>query len=187
MYTYDANGNVGQVVDLAAASAATSIKVKYEYGPYGSRVNTPAQDEYEQPFRFSTKQWDDETGLGYWGYRYYSPVLGRWMSRDPIEEDGGLHLHGYARNGPAHGIDRLGLQSVPLGVAQAAAMGWTAADIAATFSIHLQLPRQPSPLQPSQQLSARLRHKLTRSFGPFQCHRRTRRSTAHARRSTTPP
>ena len=116
VYTYDANGNVGQVVDLAAASAAASIKVKYEYGPYGSRVNTPAQDEYEQPFRFSTKQWDDETGLGYWGYRYYSPVLGRWMSRDPIEEDGGLHLYGFVVNKPVSAIDSLGLQMPPPGV-----------------------------------------------------------------------
>ena len=109
VYTYDANGNVGQVVDLTAASAATSIKVKYEYGPYGSRVNTPAQDEYEQPFRFSTKQWDDETGLGYWGYRYYSPVLGRWISRDPIEERGGRHLYAYARNAVPNIVDAHGL------------------------------------------------------------------------------
>ena len=43
------------------------------------------------PFRFSTKYTDDETDLVYYGYRYYSPALGRWMSRDPIGEvDGAL-------------------------------------------------------------------------------------------------
>ena len=38
------------------------------------------------PFRFSTKYFDAETGLYYYGYRYYSPNLGRWISRDPIGE-----------------------------------------------------------------------------------------------------
>ena len=36
--------------------------------------------------RFSTKYYDAETDLYYYGYRYYSPSLGRWISRDPIKE-----------------------------------------------------------------------------------------------------
>ena len=36
--------------------------------------------------RFSTKYYDAETDLYYYGYRYYSPSLGRWISRDPITE-----------------------------------------------------------------------------------------------------
>ena len=85
----------------------TSIKVKYEYGPYGSRANTPEQGEYEQPFRFSTKQWDDETGLGYWGYRYYSPVLGRWISVGiQLRIRGGRHLYAYARNAVPNIVNR---------------------------------------------------------------------------------
>jgi hypothetical protein len=40
------------------------------------------------PFRFSTKYQDDETGLLYYGYRYYQPVTGRWINRDPIGEKG---------------------------------------------------------------------------------------------------
>ena len=114
LYTYDANGNVGQLVETTAGANYGDLAVKYEYGPYGSRVNTPAQDEYEQPFRFSTRQWDDETGLGYWGYRYYSPVLGRWVSRDPIGERGGPLLYGYAFNEPIGLVDALGDQ-VPCG------------------------------------------------------------------------
>jgi len=38
------------------------------------------------PFRFSTKYQDDETGLLYYGYRYCDPNTGRWNSRDPIAE-----------------------------------------------------------------------------------------------------
>jgi hypothetical protein len=45
-------------------------------------------------FWFSSKYLDSETGLYYYGYRYYSPMLGRWLSRDPIGEEAfrGLYI-----------------------------------------------------------------------------------------------
>ncbi|MBK9126259.1 MAG: RHS repeat-associated core domain-containing protein [Phycisphaerales bacterium] len=85
-YLYNANGDVGQVVDPNAASAAASLVARYEYDPYGNRINTPAPGEYEQPFQFSTKQWDPETGLLYFGLRYRDRE--RWISRDPVGEPG---------------------------------------------------------------------------------------------------
>ncbi len=57
---------------------------------------------------FSTKYTDDETGLVYYGYRYYSPELGRWLNRDPIEEEGGLNLYGFVGNDPVNAYDLLG-------------------------------------------------------------------------------
>ena len=59
-------------------------------------------------FRFSTKYQDDETDLLYYGYRYYSASVGCWASRDPIEEDGGANLYGFALNIPNGFIDPLG-------------------------------------------------------------------------------
>jgi RHS repeat-associated protein len=50
------------------------------------------------PFRFSTKYQDDETGLLYYGYRYYHAVTGRWISRDPIGERGGENLYVFITN-----------------------------------------------------------------------------------------
>jgi RHS repeat-associated protein len=38
-----------------------------------------------------------------YGYRYYDPLTGRWPSRDPIEETGGVHLYGFVSN---NGIDQ---------------------------------------------------------------------------------
>jgi RHS repeat-associated protein len=61
------------------------------------------------PFRFSTKYTDNETGLLYYGYRYYQPQTGRWLSRDPIEEQGGANLYGFVFNNPIHLVDSLGL------------------------------------------------------------------------------
>ena len=49
-----------------------------------------------------------ETGLVYYNYRYYSPELGRWLSRDPIEEQGGYNLYGMVGNNPVIQWDKLG-------------------------------------------------------------------------------
>jgi len=81
-YTYDGNGNVSELVDGNGIVAA-----HYEYDPYGNAIAPIASDN---PFRFSTKYLDAETGLYYYGYRYYSPVLGRWLNRGQIR---GSHLH----------------------------------------------------------------------------------------------
>jgi RHS repeat-associated protein len=62
------------------------------------------------PLRFSTKFQDDETDLLYYGYRYYSPTTGRWINRDPIEEDGDFHLYGFVGNDAVATVDALGLR-----------------------------------------------------------------------------
>ncbi|TWT45270.1 tRNA3(Ser)-specific nuclease WapA precursor [Phycisphaerae bacterium RAS1] len=108
VYTYDANGNVGQLIDLAAGSAASSIKAHYEYDPYGGVVASSGTYAETNTYRFSTKPWDDETGLGYWGYRYYDARLGRWIARDPLGEVGRGHLYCYMWNNPHNGVDGLG-------------------------------------------------------------------------------
>ena len=97
LYFYDANGNVGQVVETTTGAAGT-IVAHYEYTPYGQCLNAPAAGEYDQPYRYSTKPFDSWTGLGYWGYRWYSPNMGRWVNRDPIGEPGGLNLYMYVFN-----------------------------------------------------------------------------------------
>ncbi|MBU1914024.1 MAG: hypothetical protein KJ563_02370, partial [Candidatus Thermoplasmatota archaeon] len=75
------------------------------------------------PFRFSTKYFDaeidyadtDNDGLYYYGYRYYSPRLGRWLKRDPIGERGGANLYGSLRNTPPSVVDSDGRQPLVLG------------------------------------------------------------------------
>ena len=57
----------------------------------------------------STKYTDDETGLLYYGYRYYHPEMGRWLSRDPIGERGGKALYCFIHNVPLSSLDVLGL------------------------------------------------------------------------------
>jgi len=49
-----------------------------------------------------------ETGLVYYGHRFYSPSLGRFINRDPIEEQGGLNLYGFCGNNTVNRWDVLG-------------------------------------------------------------------------------
>jgi len=44
-----------------------------------------------------------------YGYRYYDPLTGRWPSRDPIEEEGGINLYALVKNTPTTQIDILGM------------------------------------------------------------------------------
>ncbi|WP_454767137.1 RHS repeat-associated core domain-containing protein [Cupriavidus campinensis] len=60
------------------------------------------------PLRFQGQYFDHETGLHYNRYRYYDPVSGRFVSRDPIGLRGGLNGYGYAPN-PVGYVDPLGL------------------------------------------------------------------------------
>ena len=52
------------------------------------------------------------TELSYYGNRYYSPSIGRWISRDPIEEQGGFNLYGFVGNNAITGFDLWGLALV---------------------------------------------------------------------------
>ena len=111
-YGYDGNGNVTDLVDGNGVDVA-----HYEYNPFGILVSKTGGYANENPFRWSTKYHDDETKLTYYGYRYYSPEMGRWISRDPIREDGtnyaevsgGLNLYEFIGNNPNSQIDPLGL------------------------------------------------------------------------------
>ena len=99
---YDGNGNV---VILAAG---TSEPMRYEYGPYGELIRGCGPTNMTNPFRFATKYWDSETDLVYFGQRYYSPSLGRFLSPDPIGTDGGPNLYAFVGNNPINQIDPLG-------------------------------------------------------------------------------
>ena len=78
---YDGNGNLTDLTDTNGASVA-----HYEYDPYGNTIAKTGTLADANPFRFSTKYYDVESGLYYYGLRFYNPSLGRWLSRDPIGE-----------------------------------------------------------------------------------------------------
>jgi RHS repeat-associated protein len=86
---------------------ATGPKTPSSGQPPGLAGNDPWVDVL--PFHFSTKFTDRESGLNYYGYRFYDPVDGRWFNRDPINEAGGLNLQVACLNNLLNNLDILGL------------------------------------------------------------------------------
>ena len=101
--TYDGNGNITEYLAYTGSVAA-----HIEYDPFGNLAGgTAPSDQFA--FRFSTKPVDPVTGLYYYGYRWYDPLTGRWPSRDPIAERGGVNLYGFVGNDGIGRWDYVGL------------------------------------------------------------------------------
>jgi RHS repeat-associated protein len=109
-FHYDGNGNVTEITDHLGASVAT-----YRYDAFGNTLVATGTYATTNRYRFSTKPLDHEVTtapLYYYGYRYYDPVTGRWSSRDPIEERGGVNLYWFVGNDGVNRRDLLGLENV---------------------------------------------------------------------------
>ena len=108
--TYDGNGNV---MGYYASDTGVSL-ADFEYGPFGEKIRENVDGSSQNQsfaFSWSTKYEDMETGLLYYGYRYYNAETGRWLNRDPIEEQGGRNLYGMLGNDTVNHWDFLGLVS----------------------------------------------------------------------------
>ena len=102
---YDNNGNITKYID-----ANGNMVASYTYNAFGRLISKSGVLADFFRHRFSTKHFDTETELYYYGYRFYHPVLMRWLNRDPIEEDGGLNLYGFCGNRSCYTIDSFGLR-----------------------------------------------------------------------------
>lgn len=107
----DGNGNVGGLY-AASGPQAGKLVARYDYDPFGRRITNTGPEVELCPFGFSTKYTDSETGQAYYGYRYYSSELGRWVSRDPIGERGGINLLSIGSD-LINAHDNLGLELTP--------------------------------------------------------------------------
>jgi RHS repeat-associated protein len=101
---FDHNGNATHYV-----SEQGSIAAQYTYDAFGRTLTAtgPLADAFRH--RFSTKYFDVESGLYYYGYRFYAPELMRWLSRDPLKERSSPNLYILVGNTPVVFWDYLGL------------------------------------------------------------------------------
>lgn len=102
---YDANGNI-----ISWTTKDGGLIQKIDYDAFGNDVIVENFGDVAKlpEFGFSTKINDAETGLSYYGYRFYDPKTGKWPSRDPMEEAGGVNLYAFVRNRAIDSIDVLG-------------------------------------------------------------------------------
>ncbi|MGJ0639246.1 RHS repeat-associated core domain-containing protein [Xenorhabdus bovienii] len=87
-----------------------------EYYPYGGTAVWAARNRAEADYktvRYSGKE-RDATGLYYYGYRYYQPWAGRWLSADPAGTVDGMNLYRMVRNNPVNYYDEQGAISLPI-------------------------------------------------------------------------
>ncbi len=101
---YDARGNVTGLIDTSG-----NLDAAYEYDPFGKLIRYAGPRRASMSLLYGTKYTDMESGLIYYGHRYYDPRQGRFINRDPIEEEGGINLYGFVGNSPVNGLDFLGL------------------------------------------------------------------------------
>ena len=67
---------------------------------------TTSTGTYQSPYKFNGKELDAETGLYYYGARYYDPKSSVWLSVDPLaEKNPGLSPYNYCTNNPINAID----------------------------------------------------------------------------------
>ncbi len=94
----DAMGNVILISDSEGKQVTS-----YGFTPFGKLVNQVG--DFKARFLFSSKEFDPETGLTLFGYRYLNTTRGAWLTKDPAGELGGLHLYRFAFNSPNLFID----------------------------------------------------------------------------------
>ena len=104
-YAHDGNKNVSEVV----ASDCT-LAAHYDYTPFGAVIAQRGTSAASNPWRFSSEFAEDDTATVYYNYRHYDPIAGRWLSRDMIEENGGIAVYCISLNNVQTGIDYVGLE-----------------------------------------------------------------------------
>ena len=99
---HDLMGNIISLISLETTLPAVS----YSYSAFGEEQSTSS---FYNPWRYGSKRTDDETGLIYYGRRFYDPGLGRWLTPDPAGYTDGLNLYAYVHNNPINHLDLYGL------------------------------------------------------------------------------
>jgi RHS repeat-associated protein len=105
-----------QFSTYALTNSAGQIVERYSYTPYGQVTtfdaayqNAGFASRVGNPFSFTGRELDVETGLMHFRARTYDPVQGRFKQRDPIEYLGGMNLYQYVGGRPTFWVDPVGL------------------------------------------------------------------------------
>jgi RHS repeat-associated protein len=96
---HDPQGNIVALVDPTG-----ELIQSYRYTAFGE-MQIFSNTIVDNPWRYSSKRFDSETGFIYFGRRYYDPSIGRWITPDPAGYADGPNLYAYVHNKPLIYID----------------------------------------------------------------------------------
>jgi RHS repeat-associated protein len=96
---YDADGS-GSTTSLS--NGAGSLTQTYTYDSFG--MQTASSGSLTNPFRYTGREFDGETGLYYYRARYYDQTTGRFLGEDPLRFEAGSNFYSYALNDPVDGV-----------------------------------------------------------------------------------
>ena len=103
---------------VAATDAGGNVLWRENYRPYGEQAQRQAASGSHRQF-FHDKPYDADTGLSYFGARYYDPLVGRFMGIDPVGFDEGnlqsFNRYAYANNNPYRYVDPDGRSPLDIG------------------------------------------------------------------------
>jgi RHS repeat-associated protein len=116
---YQADG-LGSVTSLS--NSAGALGQTYSFDSFGKQ--TASAGSLVNPFQYTGRELDSETGLYYYRARYYDPQAGRFLGEDPIRWfSGAANFYGYVHNDPVDLIDPLGLRATKAATADCIAKG----------------------------------------------------------------
>jgi RHS repeat-associated protein len=102
-YHFDGLGSVTAITDSTG-----SVIQRYDYDSFGNIVSM-LDPNFKQPYTYTSREYDLESGLYYYRARYYDAKIGKFISEDPIGLKGGINKYVYVGNNPVRFIDPLGL------------------------------------------------------------------------------
>ncbi len=110
---HDHCGNLAALVDPISHTIAES----YSYSAFGKELvynsagDQIAESSLNNPWRYAEKRVDKETGLIFFGLRYYDPQINRWINPDLLGKCDGPNEYAYTRNNPLNCLDNFGLET----------------------------------------------------------------------------
>ncbi|MGC1413936.1 MAG: RHS repeat-associated core domain-containing protein [Candidatus Acidiferrum sp.] len=108
-YQSDGLGSISSLTNASGAVAQT-----YTYDSFGKA--TASSGTLTNPFQFTAREFDAESGLYFLRNRYYDPQSGRFLNEDPLGFGGDdANFYAYVQNGPVDSVDPFGLQHKPGG------------------------------------------------------------------------
>jgi len=128
-YHYDGLGSV-----VALSNSNDDSCQSYEYSAYGQVA--ASDPNHPNPYMFTGRRFDIETGLYYYRARYYNPHIGRFMQTDPVGYGAGMNLYAYCGNNPLSYTDPSGLFSIniPTECLEDYSTGYAFADVNVFFA-----------------------------------------------------